>query len=154
MILPVTRTAAVALASIVATCGVLTACTSHGTTPRPTASASPSGTTGPQSATPSITQHPVPPPTAIANDTARRKYVTMTGCAASSGGWAASGTATNPGAHATSYTITIFFTTSTATVLDFAKTTVAVPAGQHRSWRAAARFSAPANMLCVLRGVS
>jgi hypothetical protein len=103
--------------------------------------------------TPTVAQHPLPAPSAIPNNVAQRRDVSLTGCLATHEGWAASGIASNPGSSPASYTITIFFTTTSATVLDYATTTVSLAAGQHDSWRAAAQFAAPAHVLCVLRGV-
>jgi hypothetical protein len=100
-----------------------------------------------------VTQHPLPAPSAIPNNVAQRKNVSLTACQPTQGGWAAAGVATNPGSTATRYAITIFFTDTSATVLDYATTNVSVAAGQHANWRAAARFTAPAHVLCVLRGV-
>lgn len=106
------------------------------------------------SPTATLTQHPLPPARSIGNDLARRKHVTLTSCAALPGGWRAGGTATNPGRASVRYTITVFFTTTTATVLDYATTTVTVPAGGHTGWQATAHFAAPDKLRCVLRGVA
>ncbi len=103
-------------------------------------------------ATPAITAQPLPTGS-IANDIDKRKAVSITGCAASQGGWSASGTAKNDSAVTTTYAITIFFTTAQATVLDYATTTVKVGAGKSQKWSAAAQFAAAKDMLCVLRGV-
>jgi hypothetical protein len=102
--------------------------------------------------TPAITAQPLPTGS-IANDIDKRKAIAITACAAISGGWSASGTATNDSLVTATYAITIFFTTAQATVLDYATTTVKVAAGKSQKWSAAALFTAPKGMRCVLRGV-
>lgn len=92
-------------------------------------------------------------PTAVANDPAARKSVVLTGCAATDGGWSATGTAANPGDAEKDYTITVFFTTATATVLHTDSTTVAVKPGETKDWTVPGRFVAPEGTRCVLRGV-
>jgi hypothetical protein len=93
-------------------------------------------------------------PTAVPNDVTARAAVRVTGCAASTGGWTAGGTVTNPGKKAKSYTITVFFTTASATVIDTAETKLTVAAGQESKWSATKRFVTAPGMLCVLRGVA
>ena len=81
------------------------------------------------------------------------RSVAITSCKRVDGGWSATGTAANPGAEDASYTVTIFFTTKQATAVDFALTTVSVPAGGTVTWTASKQFAAPDGTLCVLRGV-
>ena len=78
----------------------------------------------------------------------------MSGCAATGDGWGATGTATNPGKDDVTYTVTVFFTTTSATTIDSASTDVDVKAGGTVTWKAAKKFTHPADMLCVLRGVA
>jgi hypothetical protein len=92
-------------------------------------------------------------PSNIPNIVTLRKNVQVSSCAAVAGGWAATGTATDPGAAAAEYTITVFFTTTGATVIDAAQTKVSLTAGQSRTWKISEQFHAAPTMLCVLRGV-
>ncbi len=92
-------------------------------------------------------------PTAVPNKPALRTKVAINACAAAAGGWAASGTARNPGKTSTTYRITVFFTTKNATVIGTAATKVHVPSGATRRWRADAKFTAANPTQCVLRGV-
>jgi hypothetical protein len=87
------------------------------------------------------------------NDVNKRTAVAVTKCVAVDGGWAASGTAKNPGPSDTTYAITVFFTDAHATVQDFATTSVTVPAGETQDWSAAKKFTAANPTNCVLRGV-
>ena len=103
---------------------------------------------------PSITQYPLPSGSITNDETGvKRKDVAITACGSTSDGWQASGTAANKGTASETYNITIFFTTTQSTVLDYASTSVKVAAGQTEKWTAAAKFSAPKQVLCVLRGV-
>jgi hypothetical protein len=77
----------------------------------------------------------------------------MSTCKATSGGWAAGGSVTNSGSKKADYTITVFFTTAAATVIESAQTRVSVKPGAKRAWTASKRFTAPPKTLCVLRGV-
>ncbi len=126
--------------------------TKSSSAPKSTASVTAPATAG--SAT--ITQYPLPTGTISNNTTANgpRTQVAITSCAAVDGGWGASGTAKNPGTSAVTYDITIFFTSTGATVLDYATASVKVAAGKTENWTAAAKFAAPSNVLCVLRGVA
>ena len=103
-----------------------------------------------------ITQYPLPSGS-ISNDTSvngKRTDIAITGCAAVDGGWGASGTAKNSGSSSETFDITIFFTSPGATTLDYARASVKVAAGKTESWTASAKFSAPQDVLCVLRGVA
>ena len=96
---------------------------------------------------------PAPVPTDVPNSVAARKNVTVTGCSGDADGWKASGTITNPAKATTDYTITVFFTTPAATVIDTAQTKVTVHAGATQKWSAAKTFTTGGHVLCVLRGV-
>jgi len=92
-------------------------------------------------------------PSDVPNDAGARANVTMTSCTSIKGGWRAGGTVTNPGTKTVEYTITVFFTTTAATVIDSAQSKISVAAGSKKSWNASKKFGAAAKMLCVLRGV-
>lgn len=97
---------------------------------------------------------PAPVPTAVTNNVEKRKTVQITKCQARpGGGWMASGTARNTGSTEQTYRITIFFTTTSATFIASADTTVKVAAGKTEQWSAGSVFKNPEAMLCVLRGV-
>lgn len=93
-------------------------------------------------------------PTAVPNDPAQRKNVAITDCSRSDDGWTATGTAINPTAAAASYTITVFFTAATATVLAVGDTTAKIEANGAADWRISSDFSAPDGTRCVLSGVA
>ena len=93
-------------------------------------------------------------PHKVANEPSLRKNVTQTSCAAIPGGWSAGGTAQNPGPHAVTYKITVYFTTEHATTLNFAVATVHVPAGQSSAWVAQKKFKAQPQMLCPMPGIA
>ena len=93
-------------------------------------------------------------PTDVPNDTSARADVAVTGCEAVGDGWAARGTAKNPTDQPKTYTLTVFFTTSAATVLHTDTTQVAVDPGGSADWAITGTFAAPAGTLCVLRGVA
>ena len=99
------------------------------------------------------TQNPLPEPSKIRNDVELRRTTAITSCTSKSGGWQAAGKSVNPGKKDVHLTITVFFTTPAATVLDYATTKVTVPARGDAKWTAAATFPAEPNMRCVLRGV-
>lgn len=93
-------------------------------------------------------------PASVANNLERRKDAVITSCRpGADGGWEARGTVANTGQSPGEYAITIFFTTENATVLDYAVTSVTVEGGATQEWSAHKNFQAPANVLCVLRGV-
>jgi len=93
-------------------------------------------------------------PTKVANDIELRKDVQLSSCKRIEGGWGASGTATNPGTKPVDYTITIFFTTTKATVVSTGATDITVDPGDEQHWSVNKRFAANPKMLCVLRGVA
>jgi hypothetical protein len=93
-------------------------------------------------------------PTKVPNKPADRKAVTLASCTPSGKGVAAKGTVNRQGKGPADYTITVFFTTSHATVLNFGKTEVHAEPGKPASWTVAKDFSAPKDVRCVLRGVA
>lgn len=93
-------------------------------------------------------------PTAVPNKPAWRKNVVVTTCTAADHGWAAHGTVRNPAKRALVYHLTVFFTTTSATVLGVGRARVRVLSGATQPWQATGRFTAPNKVLCVLRGVS
>lgn len=103
--------------------------------------------------TPSLAAPSLPAATDIPNSVVRRRQMTLTACRSAPGGWEASGTAVNPKAAATTYVVTVFFTTTKGTVIGYARTAVRTPGHGRAAWRATGRFTAPATTLCVLRGV-
>ncbi|HTU39895.1 MAG TPA: hypothetical protein VMF35_17995 [Acidimicrobiales bacterium] len=60
----------------------------------------------------------------------------------------------NTQGHDATYRITVFFTSAQATDLAYGVTSVGVGSGQVKLWSVKATFSAPSQVLCVLRGVS
>ena len=100
-----------------------------------------------------VTQNTLPAATSIVNDTDKRKAITVAKCAASDGGWTASGTAKNAGTADATYNLTIFFTNEHATVEDFATASVTVKPGATGDWTATKKFTATTPTNCVLRGV-
>jgi hypothetical protein len=151
-------------------------CTSSGSGIHATTSAKPTPTASTKATSPAATQPPsvpdttgaapgagestVPPlvqnplPDSVPNDPDVRKNVAQTKCEAVDGGWGAEGTATNPGTAPVTYSITVYFTTPTATVLDYATTTVSVAPGATEKWSASKQFAAVADMLCPMPGIS
>ena len=125
----------------------LTACTSsHHTTAT-------SNTTLPAVTLPKGVNNATDVPTSVPNNPALRAHVQITKCAASADGWQASGDATNPGTGPVDYTITVFFTTSAATVIGYGSAKVHVAAGGHQAWSVSATFTPAPGTQCVLRGV-
>jgi hypothetical protein len=132
----------------------LTSCTSSGSD-----SASAGATGKPASSAKTTTAPPTSLkaavlPTKIENQPAVRKSVVQTSCAAIPGGWSAKGTATNDAKKTATYKITVYFTTTHATTLNFATTTVKVPAGKTVKWAADKKFKAEPQMLCPMPGVA
>lgn len=128
---------------------ILSACS---TSPTTSVSATTPTTTAQSSASTVPVQHPLP--STVPNNLTLRKNVTITACHAIAGGWAATGTAANPGTSPGNYQITVFFTTPRATVLDYATVAVVVQPGKTAQWTAEQRFATVPGMICVLRGVS
>jgi hypothetical protein len=120
--------------------------------PSTTAPGSSTTTKGSKPTTPAVSTAPLP--TSVPNNIPERKDVTLQQCAAVPGGWGASGVAANPGTTPVSYKITVYFTDTKATTLDYAQTTVTVPAGKTQPWTANKTFApVPSKVLCVLVGV-
>lgn len=92
-------------------------------------------------------------PSAVPNENTLRKTVALTACQKVTGGWQAAGTATNHASEAADYTITVFFTTSGATVIGTGDAHVHVDAGKSADWTATGTFTAPPTTQCVVRGV-
>lgn len=92
-------------------------------------------------------------PTKVPNDTKLRKNVLLSTCEKTDKGWSAAGTASNPGKKTVEYEITVFFTTSQATVIETGKTKVEVKPGKDAKWSIKKDFKTAPTMLCVLRGV-
>lgn len=137
----------------------LTACTSQhkqtsaeGTT-APSASSSTSTKSKGTGLPPGVT-NATSVPTKVANVPSLRRNVVISSCAKTESGWAASGTANNPGSADKTYTITIFFATAGGTVIGTGHTDVAVPAGGTKQWKAEQSFHAAPETQCVLRGVA
>lgn len=121
----------------------------HATTTTTTTPAEPSGTTG--AGVETSAAELIPP--SVPNDNAVRKDVLMPDCNATPGGWSAGGVAKNPANATTTFIITVFFTNPAATDLDYAQTTITVPAQGAKFWLVKASFHAPKRVDCLLRGV-
>jgi hypothetical protein len=93
-------------------------------------------------------------PVSVPNQDNVRKDVDMVNCGPAQGGWSAGGTVKNSLGHAATYDITVYFTSSQATDLSYASTSVPVNTGQSKLWSVKATFTAPSTVLCVLRGVA
>lgn len=132
--------------------GTTTSTTAAGATTTTATSATGGSASPSSSTTTSVSTTTVP--ANVANQDNVRKNVLLKNCAASPGGWSAGGVLNNPTGSATTYKITIFFTSTGAT--DLASGTTSVPVGAHGSelWSVQAKFAAPSQVLCVLRGVA
>ena len=115
-------------------------------------SAAASRTSAP-SVTTTLQQNPLPAKLPK-NDPAARKDVVQTKCAAIRGGWGASGYVKNSARATRVYQIMVFFTTTQATTLDYAKTSVTVGAGKTVDWSATKKFAAQPKMLCPMPSIS
>jgi hypothetical protein len=93
-------------------------------------------------------------PPSVPNDKAARKDVLMPECSATKGGWSAGGVAKNPTASTTTFIITVFFANPSASDLDYAQTTITVPAPGAQFWLVKATFHAPSRVDCILEGVA
>jgi hypothetical protein len=151
--LPIHRGLALGLTAVAAL--LLTSCTSSGSASSSTGKAAgPSPSAARTTAAPATSLKPAILPSKIENQPTARKSVVQTSCAAIPGGWSAKGTATNGGKKAVTYKITVYFTTTHATTLNFATTSVRVPAGKTVKWAADKRFKAERQMLCPMPGVA
>ncbi|MGL4174286.1 MAG: hypothetical protein ACRCTR_09515 [Actinomycetota bacterium] len=103
----------------------------------------------------SATVSPLVTPTEenIVNEPDARQDVQTSGCAKQDGGWGAEGQVKNSGDKDASYTVVISFTNEKSTVLARDEIKVTVPKGESKKWSAKAKFKAPKNVVCVLRGV-
>jgi hypothetical protein len=93
-------------------------------------------------------------PARVPNSVAARRNATLASCHSADGGWQADGTVKHAGGSAASYKITVFFTTSSATVIGYGDTVIQVAAGQTKPWTVRGTFNAPKGTRCVLRGVA
>ncbi len=115
------------------------------------------GGSGTPAASPTTTTKATVPgsvPLRVPNETAARKNVQLINCDGVKGGWSAGGTVHNPTDQPATYLITVYFTSSQATDLAYAQSSVTLDPGQTRLWSAKASFDAPSVVLCVLRGVA
>lgn len=153
------RRAAKLLAVSVACALPLAACTSHhtqtagGATTAPAATSSAATKSNGAGLPPGVT-NATAVPTKVANVPSLRRNVVISSCAKTGTGWAASGTANNPGSADKTYTITVFFATAGGTVIGSSHTDVAVPAGGTKQWKAEDSFHPAPQTQCVLRGVA
>lgn len=94
-------------------------------------------------------------PSQVRNVVMNRRYVRLTSCKGSPGGWTAGGHATGAGDRPRAYEVTVYFTDSRATVRGFARTRVRVGADGRTGWTAASTAIHGADGLrCVLVGVA
>ncbi|RDV45271.1 hypothetical protein DOE76_08415 [Leifsonia sp. ku-ls] len=144
------------LSAVLISAAVLTGCTPQN--PSPTRTTATSGASAGHStdapALPSGVTQATNVPSSVPNDPAQRKNVTVTDCGPSEGGWRATGTAKTSGESAATYKLTVFFTTSTATVLAVGEATVTVQRGSTAEWAVDSSFTAPKGTRCVLTGVA
>ncbi|MGL5928056.1 MAG: hypothetical protein ACRCY8_03885 [Dermatophilaceae bacterium] len=108
---------------------------------------------GPSQTTSAPVVRVTPPAENIVNEPAARKDVTQQGCKATEGGWGASGTVRNSTKKEAAYTIVVSFTNSKSTVLARGTQKLKVAPGKSAKWSASAKFAAPKDVVCVLRGV-
>ncbi|WGX97604.1 hypothetical protein [Nocardioides sp. L-11A] len=99
-------------------------------------------------------QHKLPTGKALKNVPDLYEQVALTGCEATDGGWAATGTAGNRSGEDLRLTVLVLFTDAQARIVDSAATTVAVPAGGSEAWTAERAFTAPDGTQCLVRAVS
>lgn len=139
-------------AAVIGTVLVASACTSGHTATTSTTTAT--TTASATSTHPAKAYAAAKIPGSVANDLKVRKSVSLSECSPVKGGWRAAGRATNPGSTPISYAVTVFFTTDSATTLNFAETTVKVGPGETTPWSVSKEFAGPKSMRCVLRGVA
>lgn len=122
-------------------------------TPTPTV---PSGEPGTESPAPDFggEQGEVPAQEDIPDNPDLRESVLLTGCDASDGGWAATGTAENPGSAAVTYQVVVIFTDAQSRGVTSSTVQIPVEAGATADWTAAASFDPPEGTQCVLAGVA
>jgi hypothetical protein len=142
-----TNRPAVVLALVAASIAALAGCTHSGKTAARSTPSTPVG------GLPVGVVNATGVPSAVPNDPASRKNVTVSSCTATKDGWQAAGTATNPGNKQTDYTVTVFFTTTGGTVIGTGQSKVTVKPGAQQAWTVSSVFHAPPDTRCVLRGV-
>jgi hypothetical protein len=150
---------AAVIAAIAIIALALTACTgAKHAPPAPSTTAGPSRSIPQQAAPPPPTSLPTyrqyPVPSSVRDVAAKRKQVRIDSCASTGSRATATGTIHNSGPKSASYDITVFFTSSTATAVNYATASVTVGAGAAASFTAERAFAAPGALLCVLAGVS
>ncbi len=96
---------------------------------------------------------PVAPLPTYVNQVSLRPDVSTTSCAASPGGWTASGLIDNTLSSAHDFRLTVYFTDAHATVLSAGQTSVTVPSQGKQPWSITSKFDAPPGVVCVLVGV-
>jgi hypothetical protein len=92
-------------------------------------------------------------PAHVANNVRLRHNVQLSTCQRAAHGWSAAGTARNPTGKPVQYTITVFFTTATTTVVGTGATHVRVGPGRSARWVVSPHFTPAPKTLCVLTGV-
>ena len=95
----------------------------------------------------------LPDPAAYADSPALRDLVLVTGCEATDGGWAATGTATNPGEESVTYGVLVYFTDAYARGVAASEIEVEVPPDGEVAWTASQDVWSQDGTLCVLRAV-
>jgi hypothetical protein len=108
----------------------------------------------PASSRPIVPGYVVPAVSSLHDNPTKHKAVTLSGCAASEGRWAARGKVVNPNPVATSYTITVFYTDNTDTVVDYASSTVTVAAEKSEQWMTFGQHPDTGPLTCTVKGVS
>jgi len=90
----------------------------------------------------------------VPNQDSVRKDVPLLNCGSTKGGWSAGGGVRNTLGHDTTFDITVFFTLTE--VMDLASAATSVPLNAHQSklWSVKGNYAAPAQALCVLRGIA
>ena len=127
---------------------VLSGCTAaEGPTPTPTPELTVNGL-------PDGVSLPADLPTDVRNDPDARADVALDSCAASDGGWRATGTVSNSDASDATYGITVFFTTDAGSVIGFGSAEVEVASSGESEWEIDGQFVPADPTLCVLRGVA
>lgn len=129
---------------------LLAGCTGGGDDVSPSAPESSSTPTPVPAVTPA---QELPDPAAYAERPALRDLVLVTGCEATDGGWAATGTASNPGEESVTYGVLVYFTDAYARGVAASEIEVEVPPGEEVAWTASQDVWSQDGTLCVLRAV-
>lgn len=145
-----------AAAALAATTALLLGGCAVTSDPTPTPTAGPTGEPGTESPAPAFggEQGEVPAQEDIPDNPDLREIVLLTGCDAADGGWAATGTAENPGADAVTYQVVVIFTDAQSRGVTSSTIEVPVDAGATVDWTAGAEFAPPEGTQCVLAGVA